>query len=67
MYMDLSAVTQALATSGLDYCRSLYMGPPLESVWKLQRVQTMAKQLLTGASRFQHITPVLHVLHTGER
>ena len=41
------------------YRYALYVGLPLETVWKLQLVQNSVARLLTGARRFEHITPIL--------
>ena len=53
---DLATVTHALVTSQLDYCNALYMGLPLESVWK-QWIQNMAARSLTKAGYRDHIPP----------
>lgn len=47
---DLAMVIHALVTSRSDYCNALYMGLPLESVWKFQGVKSAAARLLTRAS-----------------
>lgn len=45
-----------------DDCNVLHVGLPLEKAWKLQYVQKAVNFMLTGASRFQHITTVLREL-----
>ena len=45
------------------YCNSLLCGLPDKSICKLLRVQDAAARLVTGMSRFCHITPVLFSLH----
>ena len=47
----------------IDYCNSLLCGLPDKSVCKLLRVQDAAARLVTGMSRFCHVTPVLFSLH----
>lgn len=37
----------------------LYVGLPLKTEWKLQLVLSAAAHKLVGASRFQHVTPIL--------
>uniref|UniRef100_A0A803TPZ2 Reverse transcriptase domain-containing protein n=1 Tax=Anolis carolinensis TaxID=28377 RepID=A0A803TPZ2_ANOCA len=58
---DLAMVVQALVTSRLDYCNTLYVRLPLKTVWKL--VQRFAARLLTGAPFREHTTPLLKQLH----
>ncbi|KAF7253589.1 Ryanodine receptor 2, partial [Varanus komodoensis] len=59
----LATVTHALVTSRLDFCKVLYVGLPLKTVWILQLVQNRAARLLTGTERYVHMTPVLCQLH----
>ena len=47
----------------VDYCNSPFYGLPTKSINKLQRVQNAAARLVTGTSRYSHITPVLYKLH----
>ena len=46
-----------------DYCSSLLWVPSAKSLSKLQRVQNAAVRLVTGSSRFSHITPVMYSLN----
>lgn len=39
------------------------MGLLLNMLWKLQLVQNVAAQMLTGKNRFRHLTPLLWELH----
>ena len=43
-------VTCALVTCQLDYYNALYLGLPMENVWKLQQVQNTALALLVVAA-----------------
>ena len=58
-------LVHAFIMDRIDYCNSLSLVLPGNSVCKLQRVQKAATRLVTGFSRFQHITctPVLYNLH----
>ena len=57
------ALVQATITSRLDYCNSLYHGLPDTLLSKLQRIQNASARLITGSSKYDHITPVLQSLH----
>ena len=60
---DLERVINALITSRLDYCNSLYVGLDKSLIQRLQLVQNAAARLLTGKRKRDHITPVLRYLH----
>ena len=59
----LLKVTHAFICSRLDYCNSLLYGLQGVQLAKLQRIQNIAARLVTGCSRYDHITPVLKKLH----
>jgi len=60
---SLEMIMHALITTRIDYCNSLYYGINGRLVHKLQTLQNACARLLTNASRFDHITPVLTALH----
>lgn len=60
---DLVTIVHALVTSRLNYCNMRYVRLPLEMSWKLQLVQNALVHVLTGASRFHHIIPILQELY----
>lgn len=64
---DLATVTHALVALRLDYRNVLCMGLPLEMAqfMKLQLRQNAAERMLVGASKFQHVTPILKKSCTG--
>lgn len=62
-HTDLEKLIDALITSRLDYCNSLYLGLQLSLIQHLQPVQNAAARLLSGTRRHDHITPVLANLH----
>ena len=53
----------AFISSRLDYCNSLLYGVGDGLLKKLQAVQNAAARVVTGARKFDHITPVLRDLH----
>ena len=59
----LSTLVYALVVLRLDYCNAIHVGPPLRLMQKLQMVQNTAARLLTGVKRYQHISPMLAILH----
>ena len=50
-------------TSHLDNCNALYFNLPSYLIAKLQKVQNAAARLVTGTSKYDHISPVLYDLH----
>ena len=56
-------VVDELITCCLDYCNSLLYGSTQQNLDKLQRVQNSAPRLIVGASKFDHVGPVLMDLH----
>jgi len=62
--MSADAVkTQAFMSCRLDYCNSLFYGITEGLMSRLQSVQNAAARLVSGARRYDHITPVLQELH----
>ena len=62
-YLDvktLENVINALVFSKLFYCCTVWSGNSKKNVKKLQRVQNFALKLVTKASKYDHITPLLH-------
>ena len=57
-------LANALVSSKLDYCNSLYYNLPKTSLSRLQRVQNSAARIVVpSARRFDHVTPILRKLH----
>src|SRR3989442_1716297 len=65
--LDLNSSIQlanALVSSKLDYCNSLFYGLPDTSIKRLQRVQnSLARVIFPSLKRSDHITPALAKLH----
>ena len=59
----LITVTHSFITARIDYCNSLLLGVPDYSILRLQRIQNAAARIITGCSKYEHITPVLRSLH----
>ena len=63
-FKDSEVLIHAFVSSRLDYCNVLLSGLPKKSLRSLQMVQNAAARVLTGASRYEHITPVLSSLQS---
>ena len=55
--------TNALVSSSLDYCNSLYLSLTDFELRRLQLVQNSLCRIVTHSSKFSHITPQLKKLH----
>ncbi len=53
----------AFMTSRLDYCNAFLDGCSARLINKLQMVQNAAARALTRTRKYDHITPVLSILH----
>ena len=56
-------LTNALVSSRLDYCNSLFLSLTDFELRRLQLVQNSLCRVVTGSSKFSHITPQLKKLH----
>ena len=56
-------VANALVSSRLDYCNSLFRSLSKFNLRKLQCVQNIAARIVSNTSRYSRITPVLKKLH----
>ena len=59
----LNMAVHLLVSSKIDYCDSLLIGLPKAHINRLQHVMNCAARLVFGASKMDHITPVLRDLH----
>ena len=57
------SLVQEFISSRLDYCNAIFYGLPDRLTRRLLAVQNAAARLITGASRRDHITPILRQLH----
>ena len=65
-HLDLKVSTglaNALVSSKLDYCNSLYFAASGELVGKLQRVQNCLARVVTGSSKYASSSTLLNNLH----
>ena len=56
-------VANALVSSRLDYCNSLFRSPSKFNLRKLQCIQNCAVRIVSNSSRYTSISPVLKKLH----
>jgi len=56
-------LVHALISCRLDYCNSMFYGIPEGLMSRLQSVQNAAGRLVSGARRYDHITPARQELH----
>ena len=56
-------VANALVSSRLDYCNSLFRSLSKFNINKLQCIQNSAARIVTNTSRFSSMSPVLKTLH----
>lgn len=57
------SLVHAFIGSRLDYCNAVLSGIGTGLIERLQLVQNAAARLVTGARKFDHITPILKELH----
>ena len=63
LYVDISVViANALVSSHLDYCNSLFHSLSSHNATRLHYIQNALAQFVTGASKFTHITSSLKAL-----
>ena len=59
----VKTLVHAFISSRLDYCNQLFVGVTGRLLDKLQSLQNAAARLVTGARKFDRITPVMRELH----
>ena len=66
-FLDLSSailLANALVSSRIDYCNSLFYGLPNSQIDRLQRIQnSLARVMIPSVKKTDHIQPVLRRLH----
>ena len=58
------SVLRPILLSRIDYCNSLLAGCPKQLIHKLQKVRNNAARFICSTSTSDHISPVLHILHS---
>ena len=56
-------VANALVSSRLDYCNSLFRSLSSKNITRLQNIQNCLARFVSGVSRFSHVSPILKSLH----
>ena len=56
-------VANALVSSHLDYCNSLFRSLSSKNITRLQNVQNCLARFVSGVSRYSHVSPILKSLH----
>ena len=56
-------VANALVSTRLDYCNSLFHSFSYKKITRLQNIQNYLPHFVSGASRFSHVTLTLKSLH----
>ena len=59
----IKLAVHALVTSRLDFSNALLHGLPSYQIARLQLIQNAAARVVSGCSKFEHITPTLVELH----
>jgi len=59
----MSTLVQSFITNRLDSCNSVLIGVNSQLLQSMQVIQNAAARFITGARRFEHMTPVLRDLH----
>jgi len=59
----MNTLVQSFITNRLDSCNSVLIGVNSQLLQRMQVIQNAAARFITGARRFEHMTPVLRDLH----
>jgi len=59
----MNTLVQSFITNRLDSCNSVLVGVNSQLLQRMQVIQNAAARFITGARRFEHMTPVLRDLH----
>ena len=59
----MNTLVQSFITNRLDSCNSVLIGVNSQLLQRMQVIQNAAAPFITGARRFEHMTPVLRDLH----
>ena len=59
----LITIINSLVFSKLFYCPSMWSSTTKNNIGRLQKVQNFVARIVTGARKYEHITPMLKELH----
>ena len=60
---DLRSLVQAVITSRIDNCNSLFYGIQESELIRLQRLQNSCARLIYGRRKYDHVSDLFHELH----
>ena len=59
----LTTIINSLVFSKLFYCSSMWASTTKKNIARFQKTQNFTAQIVTGAGKYDHITPILKKLH----
>ena len=59
----LKTAVHNLIPSKLDYCNNILIGLPTSQTSRFQMIMNSSGRLISGVKKYEHITPILKVLH----
>ena len=60
---SLSLIIKSLVFSKIFYCSTIWSNTSSRNIKKIQLIQNFASRIITGVSKFDHVTPILRQLN----